>query len=113
MLQFQKIFNFSLKIYFVLANSVDPDEMTHNAAFHQGLHCLSMYPFWGFLSSKPWSLFGYDLCFYTVLQTHNAVLSMIELYFKGVATWKTSNTEMQALIKPCKLSQTRSKSDIK
>ena len=21
-------------------NSVDPDEMPHNAAFHQGLHCL-------------------------------------------------------------------------
>ena len=23
------------------ANSEDPDEMQHNAAFHQGLHCLS------------------------------------------------------------------------
>ena len=23
-----------------LANSVDPDEMPHNVAFHQGLHCL-------------------------------------------------------------------------
>ena len=23
-----------------LANIVDPDEMLHNAAFHQGLHCL-------------------------------------------------------------------------
>ena len=23
-----------------LANSVDQDEMQHNAAFHQGLHCL-------------------------------------------------------------------------
>ena len=23
-----------------LANSVDPDEMQHKAAFHQGLHCL-------------------------------------------------------------------------
>ena len=23
-----------------LANSADPDEMQHNAAFHQGLHCL-------------------------------------------------------------------------
>ena len=22
-----------------LANSDDPDEMQHNAAFHQGLHC--------------------------------------------------------------------------
>ena len=25
---------------FVLANSADPDEMPHYAAFHQGLHCL-------------------------------------------------------------------------
>ena len=23
-----------------LANSEDPDEMPHHAAFHQGLHCL-------------------------------------------------------------------------
>ena len=23
-----------------LTNSLDPDEMPHNAAFHQGLHCL-------------------------------------------------------------------------
>ena len=25
---------------FTLANSEDPDEMQHNAAFHQDLHCL-------------------------------------------------------------------------
>ena len=24
----------------MLANSEDPDEMQHHAAFHQGLHCL-------------------------------------------------------------------------
>ena len=24
----------------IMANSEDPDEMQHNAAFHQGLHCL-------------------------------------------------------------------------
>ena len=24
----------------ILANSEDPDEMLHKAAFHQGLHCL-------------------------------------------------------------------------
>ena len=28
-----------------LANSVDPDEMPHNAAFHLGLHCLQKYAF--------------------------------------------------------------------
>ena len=31
---------FWLKIYFVLVNSADPDEMPHYAAFHLGLHCL-------------------------------------------------------------------------
>ena len=35
-----------------LANSVDPDEMLHNAAFHLGLHCLPKYQFRGFLYTK-------------------------------------------------------------
>ena len=29
----------SQKIYFLLANSADPNEMPHDAAFHLGLHC--------------------------------------------------------------------------
>ena len=29
----------------ILANSADPDEMQHDAAFHLGLHCLPKYPF--------------------------------------------------------------------
>ena len=37
-----------LKIVLMLANSVDPDEMQHYAAFHLGLHCLPTYPFRGF-----------------------------------------------------------------
>ena len=37
---FKNIVFLSLKINFVLANSVDPDEMTYYAAFHLGLHCL-------------------------------------------------------------------------
>ena len=28
---------------FVIANSADPDEMPHYAAFHLGLHCLLKY----------------------------------------------------------------------
>ena len=37
-----------LEIVLILANSEDPDEMQHNAAFHLGLHCLTKYPFRGF-----------------------------------------------------------------
>ena len=37
---FKKILFHSLKINFVLANSADPDEMPHYAAFHLGLCCL-------------------------------------------------------------------------
>ena len=36
------------EINFVLANSVDADEMSHDATFHLGLHCLPKYPFRGF-----------------------------------------------------------------
>ena len=34
-----------LKMVFVLATSVDPDEMPHYGAFHLGLHCLPNYAF--------------------------------------------------------------------
>ena len=34
-------------MFLILANSADPDEMQHNAAFHLGLHCLPKYPFRG------------------------------------------------------------------
>ena len=35
----------SLKCVLILANSVDPDEMPHHAAFHLGLHCFLKYAF--------------------------------------------------------------------
>ena len=38
-----KIAVFSLKIIFVLANSVDPDEMPHYVAFNLDLLCLQLY----------------------------------------------------------------------
>ena len=41
-------FNLFLK----LANSADPDEMQHYAAFHLGLRCLPKYPLWGFQYTK-------------------------------------------------------------
>ena len=39
-------FYFTLKIYFLIANSPDPDEMPHSASFHLGYHCLNF--FYGF-----------------------------------------------------------------
>ena len=38
----------SLRIFFVFADSGDPDEMPHNVAFHLGLNCFSKYLFMGF-----------------------------------------------------------------
>ena len=35
-----------------LANSVDPNEMQHYAAFYLGLYCLQKYSFMGFLKTK-------------------------------------------------------------
>ena len=35
----------SLNIVFILANSADPDEMPHYAAFYLDLHCLPKYLF--------------------------------------------------------------------
>ena len=52
---------FCLKICFTFANSVDPDEMQHNAAFHLGLHCLQKYSFRGFSNKSYCSQTGH-LC---------------------------------------------------
>ena len=38
----------SLLIVLIVANSTDPIEMQHDAAFHLGLHCLPKYPLLGF-----------------------------------------------------------------
>ena len=48
-----EIFSFlSLNMDFVLANSADPDEMTHRVAFHLGLPCSIKYPIRGFWYTK-------------------------------------------------------------
>ena len=39
-IEFSKLF-LSLRVVLILANSADPDEMQHYAAFHLGLHCQS------------------------------------------------------------------------
>ena len=54
----------------ILANSADPDEMQHDAAFYLGLHCLQKYPFRGFkfikgkwkmtTSNKMWTFLSPD-----------------------------------------------------
>ena len=41
-----------MKICFSLANSADPDEMLHHAAFHLGLHGLPKYLFAGIQNEK-------------------------------------------------------------
>ena len=41
-----------LKVVFIWANSADPDEMLHNAAFHLRHHCLPKYLFTGFQIEK-------------------------------------------------------------
>ena len=42
----------SVQITFMLANSTDPDEMPHLAAFHLALHCIPKNLFGGFPSKK-------------------------------------------------------------
>ena len=42
----------SLKIIFVLTNSVDPDELSHYSAFNLGLHCLQKFVFKGVIIIK-------------------------------------------------------------
>ena len=45
----------SLKVVLILANTADPDEMQHYAAFHLGLYCLPKYRFRGFQYTKGYS----------------------------------------------------------
>ena len=47
---FKKILHFLSEDLFYFSNSVDPDEMPHDAAFHLGLHCLQKYLFRRFSS---------------------------------------------------------------
>ena len=42
----------NLKVVWILANSADPEEMQHYAAFHLGLHCLPKHLFRGFQYTK-------------------------------------------------------------
>ena len=41
-----------LKIFFTFTNSIDPEEMQHNAAFLLGLHSLQKYSLRGFPNRK-------------------------------------------------------------
>ena len=45
MVAFSKLVFLSLKVVIIPANSENPGEMQHYAAFHLGLHCLQKYPF--------------------------------------------------------------------
>ena len=41
-----------LKVVLIISNSVDPDEMQHNAAFYLGRYCLLKYSLRGFQFTK-------------------------------------------------------------
>ena len=59
----------SLKIYFVLANIADTDEMSHYAAFHLGLCCVPK-----FLVSKRLTLLSaIFLLYHNILVSYNTV----------------------------------------
>ena len=51
-LRLKKIVLFCLNIFSKLTNSLDPNEMPHDAAFHLGLHFLQKYPFRDFQYTK-------------------------------------------------------------
>ena len=48
------------------ANSEDPDEMKHNAAFHQGTHCLQRYKR---ISDKTNTLFFFNYTLTPLIST--------------------------------------------
>ena len=50
--QYRNSFSEEKLIVFILANSEDPDEMPHYAAFHLALHCLQKYQFMGLHYTK-------------------------------------------------------------
>ena len=53
-----------LKVVLILANSADPDEMQHYAAFHLGFHCL-LNSFRGVLYTKGYSMTKINLAYHT------------------------------------------------
>ena len=55
-----------LKMVFILANSADPNEMPHFAAFHLGLQCWSKCPFRSFQYSKGKMIHGLKLNIFQV-----------------------------------------------
>ena len=54
-------------IFFVIANSVDPDEMPNNVALHQDLHYLLKYKL---KSSQGKSVMGYFVLFVLYYKCH-------------------------------------------
>ena len=70
---------FCLKIFFTFTNSVDPDEMQHNAAFHQGLHCMQKYSFSGFPNTKGVKSTVFMLNNWTARSVQTVLLRVCEL----------------------------------
>ena len=69
----------SLKDALILANSADPDEMLHYAAFHLGHHCLGKYTFRGLQNTKGLSLLS---LFYNFQREHILLKLVTKSYVK-------------------------------
>ena len=78
---FQKdIILFCLKIIFTFTNSVDPDEMQHDAASHLDLHCLQMYSFRGSRIQRvkaDWAGLNFNILSYTCTSINAKALGLI------------------------------------
>ena len=49
------MYSYRWRLFLILANSADPDEMLHYAAFNLGRHCLQMYRFISIQKEKRYS----------------------------------------------------------
>ena len=63
-----------MKISFILANSADPDEISHSVAFHLGFHCLLQYIFRHFQYTDMYALCGLSNIFFDQSQKEGTEL---------------------------------------
>ena len=84
----------ALSIDFVLANSADHDEMSHNAVFHLDLHCLPKYLFRGYQSKK-----GKDSCHLMLNLDSQWNDAFLRTYLDANVFWKKITSYQRAQAK--------------